>query len=319
MPIGVIGLGNVGSSMGKHLSEQGYDVVGYDLDEEARARAADQGVDVAPDTAEVAQRASVVVLCLPHPDASRAAVDIVAKHGGPGTDIFDTSTISPLTARKLAETAQEADLHYFDSPITGGAVGAARGDLTILVGGDPDRIESHDSLLTTIASDVYHIGEVGDAQFVKLVHNHVGQTVLALIIESLFLSEAYGVDPATLYRVLRHWTGIYDDKLDAFFSNEFAETFEEHFSVEEADDGVAGNRFELDVAHKDLLELTSMAEEYGVHFPLGNAVEQYHRQGVNAGYGDRPHPDLLQFYESMFDVHVETTEAGREKRRGKLI
>lgn len=318
MPVGVIGLGNVGIGVSTTLVDDGFDVVGYDLDESARERAADAGVEIAADNGELARQCGAIVLCLPHPDASRAAVDAIAEHGEEGTDVFDTSTLSPLTARELHERAAEAGVHYFDAPITGGEVGANRGELTVMIGGDPERIATHEDLLTTIAEAVYHIGEVGDGQFVKLVHNHVGQTTLVIFIEGCLLAEEFGVDPATLYRTLRHYTQIYDDKLDSFFSNEFPDAFEDHFALDEGADS-AGNRFGLDVAHKDLLELTELADEHDSYLPLGSFVEQFHREGMNAGYGDRPHPDLLQLYADLFDTDVESHAERRAKSEGRLF
>ncbi|WP_164974706.1 NAD(P)-dependent oxidoreductase [Halegenticoccus tardaugens] len=318
MTVGVIGLGKVGNGIGKNLIEQGFETVGFDLSEEACDAAAEEGIEIAEDSAEVAERASVVILSLPHPDASRAAVDAIIQHGRPGTDIFDTSTLSALTARELGEMAEEAGMYYFDSPITGGEVGAQAGELTIMIGGDPDRIEAQQDILSAIARNVYHIGDVGDGQFVKLIHNHVGQTTLVIFIEGVFLADKFGVDPSTLYRTLRHWTQIYDDKLDSFFSNEFDEQFDEHFALDDTE-GIYRNKFHLDVAHKDLVELKDLADKYETYLPLGNFVEQFHREGMNAGYGDRPHPDLLQFYSEVFDRDIQSTEESRSKSRGRLI
>ncbi len=318
MAIGVIGLGKVGNGIAKNLVQADYEVVGYDLDEDACEAARDRGVDIAEDNAEVARRASTIILSLPHPDASQAAVETIVEHGDPGTDVFDTSTISALRARELGELASEGDVNYFDSPITGGEVGAQAGELTIMIGGDPERISANSEVLSVVAESVYHIGDVGDAQFVKLVHNHVGQTTLVIFIEGLLLADEFGVDPTVLYRTLRHYTQIYDDKLDSFFSNTFEEEFEEHFPPE-GTDGIYGNQFNLDVAHKDLVELKSLADKYETYLPLGNFVEQFHREGMNAGFGDRPHPHLLHHYEELFDKDIETTAEGRQKSHGEII
>ena len=318
MTVGVIGLGKVGQGIAKNLSESGFEVVGYDLSADAREAVSEFDVEVADDNAEVARRSSVVILSLPHPDASRQAVETITEHGDAGIDMIDTSTLSALTARELADIADAADMYYYDSPITGGEVGAQAGELTVMMGGDADRIQEHEDVLSAIAENVYHIGEVGDAQFVKLIHNHVGQSTLVIFIEGIMLADEFGVDPSTLYRTLRHWTQIYDDKLDSFFSNEFEEDFDEHFAPE-GETGVYKNRFNLDVAHKDLVELKDLADKHETYLPLGNFVEQFHREGMNAGYGDRPHPDLLQMYADMFNTEYESTEERRSKSRGKLI
>lgn len=319
MPIGVIDLGKVGTGLVTNLVEDGYDVYGYDIDLDACERGRELGATV-PDKAEaVAAQADVIFLSLPHPDASRAAVEAIVTESRTGTAIFDTSTLSPTTAVELAEQAAAADMQYFDAPITGGEVGAKAGELTVMIGGDPALIQDRIDVLSTVASDVYHIGQVGDGQFVKLVHNHVGQTTLLIFVEGLLMAAEWGVDPATLYRTLRYWTSIYDDKLDGFFANEFEADYEDHFAVGLDADEIYRNRFNLDVAHKDLVELTSLADELDTYLPLGHFVEQIHREGVNAGWGDRPHPDLLQFYAGMFNVSVESRPETRDKSEGQIL
>lgn len=316
MTVGVIGLGKVGRGIAKNLAEAGFETVGYDLDAEAREATTDS-VEVVDGNPEVARRSSVVILSLPHPDASRAAIDAITEYGDEGTDIFDTSTLSALTARELDDQAREAGMYYYDSPITGGEVGAQKGELIMMIGGDHERIQAQSEVLSAIAKDAYHIGEIGDGQFVKLIHNHVGQTSLMIFLEGVMLADEFGVDPSTLYRTLRHYTQIYDDKLDSFFSNEFDEDFDEHFAL--GDDGMYRNQFNLDVAHKDLVELKNLADKHDTYTPLGNFVEQFHREGINAGYGDRPHPDLLKHYEDIFDKDVESTEERRNKSKGRII
>lgn len=319
MPVGVIGLGKVGTGLVRNLVADDYAVYGYDIDPEACTRSRDLGATVTQEATEVASNAEVIFLSLPHPDASRAAVDAICDAGRSGTIVFDTSTISPVTAVELAEEAQAADISYFDAPITGGEVGAKAGELTVMIGGDPTAIRDRLDVLSAVASDVYHIGEVGDGQFVKLVHNHVGQTTLLIFVEGLLMASEWGVDPAILYRTLRYWTGIYDDKLDGFFANEFAEDYVDHFAIDLEADDVYRNRFNLDVAHKDMVELTALAEELDAYLPLGNFVEQVHREGVKAGWGGRPHPHLLQFYAEMFDITVESSPDRRQKSAGQLL
>ena len=322
MQVGVIGLGKVGVGVCEALLDGGCDVIGYDVSESARQRADGAGVTVASDNAEVAERARTIILSLPHPDVSREVVDTVGEHSEAGTVVFDTSTLSPSTAEALAERAGEVGVHYHDCPITGGAVGAAAGELTVMAGGDVERLRENEDVFAAIAENVYHIGEVGDAQLVKLIHNQVGQTVLLIFVEGLFLADEWGVDPAVVYRTLRHYTQIYDDKLDAFFGNAFAEEFVEQFVPESGSEEVRlgpGQQFNLREAHKDLVELEAIADAHDVHYPVGSFAEQRHQLAMNAGYGDRPHPDMLELYEELFDETVESRADRRAKSQGRIL
>jgi 3-hydroxyisobutyrate dehydrogenase-like beta-hydroxyacid dehydrogenase len=322
MHVGVIGLGKVGIGVSESLLDAGYDVIGYDISESVQRRAEEIGVTVASDTGEVAERAKTIILSLPHPDASRAAVESIGEHSEEGTTVLDTSTLSPATAKALAEEAAEWGVHYHDCPITGGAVGAAAGELTVMAGGDVERLREDEEVLSALAENVYHIGDVGDAQLVKLIHNQVGQTVLLIFVEGLFLADEWGVDPAVVYRTLRHYTQIYDDKLDAFFGNAFDEDFVEHFIPEWGAEEVRlgpDQRFNLREAHKDLVELEEIADAYDVHYPVGSFAEQQHQLAMNAGYGDSPHPVMLELYEELFDENVESREDRRAKSHGQIL
>jgi 3-hydroxyisobutyrate dehydrogenase-like beta-hydroxyacid dehydrogenase len=320
MTVGVIGLGKVGIGIAETLHESGCEVVGYDISEVARERAADTGIDIAVDNSDVAARTNLVFLSLPTSDASCEVVSTVSTAADAGTVIFDMSTLSPTTAVELHDLAAEREVHYHDSPVTGGAVGAKQGKLTMMVGGDADRIRTHEEVFATLADAVYHIGDVGDAQFVKLIHNQIGQTVLLIFVEGLFFAEDWGIDPAVLYRTLRHYTQIYDDKLDSFFGNQFPDDFVERFVP--ADEEVLlgpDQQFNLAEAHKDLMELISLADEHQVHYPMGSFTEQQHRLAINAGYGDQPHPNVLDLYQNLFDVDVSSDPPHREKSEGRIV
>lgn len=322
MPVGVIGLGKVGVNICEALLDEGHDVIGYDISTSAQQHAEEVGATVASDNAEVAEQSRTIILSLPHPEVSQEVVETVSEHSETGTVVLDTSTLSPSTAQALAERAAKEDIHYHDCPITGGAISAAAGELTVMAGGNAERLREKGEILSAIAEDVYHIGEVGDGQFVKLIHNQVGQTVLLIFVEGLFLAEEWGVDPAVMYRTLRHYTQIYDDKLESFFGNAFADEFVEQFVPESASEEVRlgpDQRFDLREAHKDLVELEALADAYDVYYPVGSFAEQEHRMAMNAGYGDRPHPDVLELYEGLFDETIESREDRRAKSHGRIL
>lgn len=317
MTIGIIGLGRVGQGIGKNIATEGTEVIGYDISKEACSSAAESDIKIATNNREVAEKSSLIILSLPNAGAIRDSVETVVSNASPNTSIFDTSTVSPLLSKELAERAKKEKISYHDAPITGGAVGAHEGELTMLVGGNPERVKSNKEELSPAFESIYHVGEVGDAQFVKLIHNHVGQTVVIILLEGLLLADELNVDPSILYRSLRYYTDIYNDKLDSFFSNEYRAEFSEHFSLENKES--YQNEFSLKLAHKDMMELNRLSDNFNTYLPLGSMVEQLHREGVNAGYGDELHYDLLQLYTERFDKEIETTESKRKKGIGEIL
>ena len=53
-----------------------------------------------------------------------------------GSLVIDHSSISPRATRRLAEAVAAKGAHWLDAPVSGGSEGAARGTLSIMVGGD---------------------------------------------------------------------------------------------------------------------------------------------------------------------------------------
>jgi 3-hydroxyisobutyrate dehydrogenase len=71
--IGIIGLGNAGSTMATALSGQ-MPLVGFDVNPSRREAVAHLQVDWMASLAELAHRAGIVVLSLPHPEISKSVV-----------------------------------------------------------------------------------------------------------------------------------------------------------------------------------------------------------------------------------------------------
>lgn len=73
--IAVIGLGNMGSPMSRHLLAAGFPVQGYDVRPEAAQALEDAGGRAAASPGEAAGSADVVITSLPSVAALRAVVD----------------------------------------------------------------------------------------------------------------------------------------------------------------------------------------------------------------------------------------------------
>jgi len=111
--IGFVGLGNMGGPMLLNLLNAGHQVSAFDLVESALARAKQAGASVAESAANTAKDAEFFISMLPAsrhveglyltPDAEgKTLLDRVSN----STVVIDCSTISPQSARKVAEAAR---------------------------------------------------------------------------------------------------------------------------------------------------------------------------------------------------------------------
>ena len=63
--IGFIGLGNMGGHMATNLVKAGFDVIGFDLLEEATKKAKQNGIQIAKDAASTVKNVDVLISMLP--------------------------------------------------------------------------------------------------------------------------------------------------------------------------------------------------------------------------------------------------------------
>jgi 3-hydroxyisobutyrate dehydrogenase-like beta-hydroxyacid dehydrogenase len=142
--IGIIGVGLLGSAVVTRLLQRGFEVIGYDTRATQVEALCLQGWRAAASVAEAAAGADAVFTMLPTLDSAEAVVC------GPGglvekashqTVIIQMSTIFPALTRRLYAAAAAAGLAFLDAPMSSTSAMVARGDCTILIGGDPALVQ----------------------------------------------------------------------------------------------------------------------------------------------------------------------------------
>ena len=100
-PVGMIGLGIMGSAMSANLIRAGFKVVGYDVVPRCRRELGKIGGKAARNCREVAQRCDVIVTSLPSSDALLATAAELAKTSRAGQIVVETSTL-PIPVKEEA-------------------------------------------------------------------------------------------------------------------------------------------------------------------------------------------------------------------------
>src|SRR6266436_4823140 len=67
--VGIVGIGIMGTAMMRNLARDGFEVVGYDVAEEAMARLAEAGGIAAASPRDVAEKVEILITSLPNVDA----------------------------------------------------------------------------------------------------------------------------------------------------------------------------------------------------------------------------------------------------------
>ena len=203
--IGFIGLGIMGRGMAASLLRAGHDVVVHNRGRDAEAALAAAGARRAATPAELGGMAQVVMLCL----SDTAAVEAVlfgpqglASTLPAGSQVIDTSTISPSATRDHARRLAVQGVALLDAPVSGGQQAAEQGALSCMVGAAQADFDACLPYLQAIASRVVRVGGSGAGQVAKACNQVAVSAVMLGVAEAFSLARASGVDPAAVREAL---------------------------------------------------------------------------------------------------------------------
>jgi len=203
--VGVIGLGIMGGAMAARLLQAGHRVRGADLDPAALARLAQRGGTPAAAPAEAAQGAELLLLMVHNAQQVERVLE------GPegalqalpsGAVVWLASTVPPAYAQALAGRLADRGLALIDGPVSGGATGAASGELVAICGATPEALAQADFALSACTRQRYHVGPPGAGSAVKMINQLLVATQAALTAEAMALAQRAGVDAQQLIEVI---------------------------------------------------------------------------------------------------------------------
>jgi 2-hydroxy-3-oxopropionate reductase len=285
--VGFIGLGIMGRPMARNVLAAGFELVVYDLMSEPVNELVGAGATAASSPAEIATASDVVLLCLPDsPDVEAAMTGGQGLLAGtrPGQIVVDMSTISPVTARALAEKAAAQDVTLLDAPVSGGQVGAANGTLSIMVGGDAGALEEVRPILSAMGKTILHLGDSGAGQVAKACNQLVIAVTIEAVAEAMVLAAKAGVDPAKVRAAL----------LGGYAYSRVLEGHGERFLARNFTPG-----FRTRLQYKDLNIALDAGRAYGAPLPAGALVHQLYAAMMARGDGDLDHAALVTLIEEL--------------------
>ena len=190
--IGFVGLGIMGKPMCHNLLKAGFDVTFYARRDEIVAEMEGAGATYVPSSQAVGEATDIIITIVTADPEVREVIlgdQGVLAGASEGDLIVDMSTISPLTIQGVAEEAAEKGVRVMDAPVSGGDIGAINGTLTIIAGGakaDFDRCQGIFDAMGN-SENIFHVGDVGVGQTVKIVNQLLGGITMAAIAEGLTL------------------------------------------------------------------------------------------------------------------------------------
>jgi len=277
--VGFVGLGTMGLPMARNLLRAGHRLRGFDLDPARTRMLADLGGVPVSSACEAAQGAEVVVTMLPasrHVEAAVLGPEGILEGLEPGATLIDMSTIDPATTRRVEAAVRARGARMLDAPVSGGATGAERGTLTIMVGGDAEVLARHRDVLAAMGSNIVHCGAIGLGETVKLANQILGGTAMVAVAEAFAMGMRMGADPQVLLEVISKSTG------SCWMLRQVP--------IPGLSEEAAVNRgfapgFMVDLMRKDLGMALQAGEELGLPMTLTAVAHQLYGLASRRGYG----------------------------------
>lgn len=290
--VGFIGLGNMGRPMALNLMKHGFSLVVHDIDQSKVEPLRERGAAVAESSERVAAAVERTI-CMVETTAHAEAV-ITGEHGiirsaTRGHIVVCMSTIDPFVARRLAGELAARGVAMLDAPVSGGTERAVSGELSIIAGGDAVRFEACRDLFAAMGTKLFHVGGLGQGLAMKLVNNMLVQVNMVAVAEALVMGVKAGLDPRTIYDVVRVSTG-----------NSFA--FERRVPRMLARDFSPGGT--VDISFKDQELETAFAKQLGVPVLLANVSQQVYQMARAAGLGKEDGSAIIKVLERLAGVQV---------------
>jgi len=287
MHYGFIGLGNLGAHLAASLLRAGFMVTVTDLNRQAAEKLEQSGAHWADSPEALTRAADAILTCLPSPMASGAVLTRILSVARPGQTWIEMSTLGREEILRLSALAAEKGVRTLELPVTGGVHLAARGEITMLVGGDADLFALHEPAIKAMGNRVFHMGPLGSAAVIKVITNMLAFIHLVADGEALMLAKRGGLDLGQAWRAIAASSG-----------SSFVHETEGQLIL----NGSYDIAFTMDLALKDLGFAAAFGREFGVPLDLASQTLQTFVRGRAAYGGQAQSTQIVKLLEDALNT-----------------
>ena len=286
--VGVIGLGSMGMGAAKSCIRAGLNVYGFDLNAQALEELGSFGAKaVSTNAVEFADQLDAVLVLVVN---AQQVNTVLFKTGlaavlKPNTPVMVSATISAEDAKQIEAQLAEHKLVMLDAPVSGGAVKAEAGEMTIMASGAQSTFDRLDPVLNATAAKVYNIGEaVGLGATVKIIHQLLAGVHIAAGAEAMALAARANIPLDLMYDVVTNAAGN-----SWMFENRMKHVV----------DGDYTPKSMVDIFVKDLNLVSDTAQDLKFPLPLSSAALNMFVSASNAGFGQEDDSAVIKVFQGI--------------------
>jgi putative dehydrogenase len=279
-PVGIIGLGLIGTSLARRLLANGFRVHGFDIDPQRCARLQSLQGSAATNAKEIGETCPLVVLAV---FDTRQVIDVLEGADGmaprAGQIVMCVSTCDPDPIVALAARLAEKGVRFLEVPLSGNSDQIALGNGVALVGGERAVMDEAAPVLNAISKQRFYLGPIGAGGRAKLAVNLVGGLNRAALAEGLAFAEALGLEPMAFLDVLKN-SAVYSRAMDTRGEKMVKSDFSPHAWLKQS--------------HKDFELMHAAADRVGQALPFARLYTELIESCLGHGEGELDNAAIIQ-------------------------
>lgn len=247
----------MGWHMASHLPKLGHNVWVWNRTAEKAALHA-QTFGTEPVQIQQAVQADIIFSCLP---TSADVEALITLHPPKSESLWvDCTSGVPESAQRISTDLAARGVTYLDAPVSGQTIGAERGTLTVMVGGNIAGFERAKPIIQAFAGLIEYVGESGAGFAVKAVNNTLMATHLWALSEGLSILKHRGVDLVGALSCINHSSGKSTMSETVMAQKVLSRTFQKTFA--------------LNLLQKDIGIALDLAEEGQMKTPIFHTTQE---------------------------------------------
>jgi 3-hydroxyisobutyrate dehydrogenase len=270
---------------------RGFSTLGLDISPVNIKRFTDTGGKVASDIAALAAECDAFLILVVNAAQTEAVLfgeNGLVAHAKPGSVIIAAATVDPSLPPIWEKQLNERGLYFIDGPVSGGAVKAEAGEMTVMASGKPEAFAVAHDVLEAYAGKVYRLGDhAGPGSTVKMVNQHLAGVHIAAACEAMALGIKAGADPHQLYEVICNSAGM-----SWMFQNRVPHILAGDYTPLSA----------VNIFVKDLGIVLDAAQKLTMALPLASSAHQLYLGASGAGFGQQDDSAVIKLYAQMTGI-----------------
>ena len=269
----VIGLGSMGYGMAQSLLRSGHVTHGFDVTSSKMDLFMTEGgaPGALSDVAPKLQAVVCVVLNAAQTECVLFGNDGIAPKLPEDAVILSCATVAPDFAHNMEARCAALGVHYLDSPISGGALKASQGRLSIMASGTPTAFATALPILDSLAETVFELGDkAGAGSAMKATNQLLAGVHIAAMAEAITFGITQGITPDTFLDVISKCAGtswMLENRAPHIVSGDYTP------------------RSSVNIWPKDLGIVTEMAAASGFAAPITQTALAQFQSAADLGFG----------------------------------